>query len=353
MRLSRFDLGVLLVVAALAAGFFCTGIVLSEKSNGGTLVTPAAGSGLEGDLGSRPNGDGILLVNDVIIARLMVTDVITPQPGSNEFQRADVAPLATRGDGFIDASDVVQIRRYVLGLDPINPAGGPDQPPTPTPTLTPTPTVTPTITPTATPTITPTPIPQLEVLYDKLGNAATGWGWVGQGIYTSTFSQTLGANYVVVTNFIGSVSAPKRIRKIEIAGAARNTVSGSNIPMSYFDNLFWIGIWNGNVQSFANSPLGGSLTRFQMPVPDLGSTTVPAGTTGSSNVYVFGWSNLDIPLPADVPLEMSIQYEGIQLGDAGSISGSSIPGPNMIRSSSSTGTTQINQPMAVRITVSN
>lgn len=47
---------------------------------------------------------------------------------SNEFQRADVAPIETAGEGILDASDMSQIRRYTIGLDPQQAAAGPTQP---------------------------------------------------------------------------------------------------------------------------------------------------------------------------------------------------------------------------------
>jgi hypothetical protein len=47
---------------------------------------------------------------------------------SSEFQRADCAPRSTAGDGVIDALDLVQVGRYVVGLDPLTPAGAPAAP---------------------------------------------------------------------------------------------------------------------------------------------------------------------------------------------------------------------------------
>lgn len=44
---------------------------------------------------------------------------------SNEFRRADCAPRETLGDGQINISDWVQAGRYVSGLDPAKPIGGP------------------------------------------------------------------------------------------------------------------------------------------------------------------------------------------------------------------------------------
>ena len=92
------------------------------------LPTATPGGGLEGDLASRPNGDGNLLSNDVTLARQFVVGLLIPTEGSNEFQRADTAPLATRGDGVLTAGDVTQIRRYAAGIDAANPAAGPTGP---------------------------------------------------------------------------------------------------------------------------------------------------------------------------------------------------------------------------------
>ena len=63
------------------------------------------------------------MATDVIQMRRFSTqlDVIDPA----EFPRADSAPIATLGDGIINAGDVIQARRYSTGLDPLTPVGGP------------------------------------------------------------------------------------------------------------------------------------------------------------------------------------------------------------------------------------
>ena len=66
-------------------------------------------------------------VTDVVQLRRFATTLDTPDPG-NERQRADCAPLATGGDGNINAGDVIQGRRYAASLDPPNPTGGPTGP---------------------------------------------------------------------------------------------------------------------------------------------------------------------------------------------------------------------------------
>ena len=86
-----------------------------------TIAAPAAG--FEGDVAPRPNGDGTVNSTDVIQLRRFATSLDTP--GGTEGQRADSAPLATNGDGIINSGDVIQTRRFATGLDPLTPVGGP------------------------------------------------------------------------------------------------------------------------------------------------------------------------------------------------------------------------------------
>ena len=69
-----------------------------------------------------------MLSSDVIQLRRLATGLDLVNPATNEAQRADAAPRATGGDGFINSADVVQGRRYATGLDPITNAGGPTAP---------------------------------------------------------------------------------------------------------------------------------------------------------------------------------------------------------------------------------
>lgn len=86
-------------------------------------ATPSTG-GWEGDLAPRPNGDGAVNTTDVVQLRRFAAGLDSLTVGSNEGQRADCAPLATSGDGVINTADVIQTRRFAAGLDPLNPAGG-------------------------------------------------------------------------------------------------------------------------------------------------------------------------------------------------------------------------------------
>lgn len=97
------------------------GNILATNYQNGLVVFS---QGFEGDLSPRPSGDGLVLVNDVVAVRRLVVGLDVPSTVFNEFQRADTAPANSRGDGQLDALDVVQIRRYAAQLDTIQTAGG-------------------------------------------------------------------------------------------------------------------------------------------------------------------------------------------------------------------------------------
>ncbi len=96
----------------------------TSTPTGTPTATPTPG--FEGDIAPRPLGDGIVLTGDVVQMRRFATGLDTPNPLTNELQRADVAPRATSGDGVINSGDVTQARRYATGLDPLTGAGGPN-----------------------------------------------------------------------------------------------------------------------------------------------------------------------------------------------------------------------------------
>jgi hypothetical protein len=84
--------------------------------------------GFEADIAPRPSGDGSFLSSDVVQIRRFVVGLEQPNTATNEYQRTDSAPSATRGNGFLDAADTVQTRRYVAGLDAPQAPGGPTSP---------------------------------------------------------------------------------------------------------------------------------------------------------------------------------------------------------------------------------
>ena len=101
------------------------GATIGDGEGIGTIIDNDAPVGTESDLAPRPSGNGTLESGDVVIERQAVVGSITLDPATTEFQRADSAPAATGGDGQLDATDIIQTRRYVAGIDPPQLANGP------------------------------------------------------------------------------------------------------------------------------------------------------------------------------------------------------------------------------------
>ena len=93
----------------------------------GTIANDDAGlpaTGIEGDIvdgNGGPNGDGLVLANDVSTIRQFILGSAAPASSSNQFQRADVNLPC--GNGQIDAGDVTVIRQMILGTIPNNTFG--------------------------------------------------------------------------------------------------------------------------------------------------------------------------------------------------------------------------------------
>ncbi|MDX2034706.1 MAG: LamG-like jellyroll fold domain-containing protein [Blastocatellia bacterium] len=107
-----------------------------------TVVNPAPGGGasgsisftmqpasfrFDGDAWPRPGGDGIVNASDWRQIARYASKLDAPPTGA-EFQRADCAPRAARGDQRIALTDIVQAQRYAAGFDPLVEAGGPVAP---------------------------------------------------------------------------------------------------------------------------------------------------------------------------------------------------------------------------------
>ncbi len=91
--------------------------------NGSVIVKAVA---LEADVAPRPEGDRNLSVIDWAQVGRFVAGLDALDPG--EFQRADCAPRATRGNGVLSVADWVQAGRYSANLDPLTGIGGPIAP---------------------------------------------------------------------------------------------------------------------------------------------------------------------------------------------------------------------------------
>ena len=205
--------------------------------------------------------------------------------------------------------------------------------------------------------------PPLEVLHDGI-LTAPNWGHLGRGAYTCVGSSF--GDAVAPTFWEGTLSSPKTLQRIELVTSALYEPSkGVYLPlnMSDFGSAafpIFFHIWNENIQTFCSAPFAGFGT---IGVPNFGSTTVPITTYTYENQifgdYLIGWDNLNMSLPANVPLKMSIQFEVFDPSRPGQVVGlygSSVPGPHITDSELYKGTicyTIAEPSMASRISVSN
>jgi len=152
----------------------------------------------------------------------------------------------------------------------------------------------------------------LNLLYDALGRLGNWRYNVEQ--YHPSFAMTnsiVEGFYGVVTQFIGTLNAPQTIRRIDALLSATTGITNTttNIP---FPTNYWFmkaRLWNNGKDGFINSPRNGNLNNIEIGVPNAGSTVNPfVINSGQIKFYLTGWSNLNIPLPASVPLVLSIQY---------------------------------------------
>ena len=98
------------------------------------LETPTiGGQGIEADVSSRFTGDGVYQSNDPSLIEEFLIGSASPNPSFNEFQRADVAPYASKGDGILDITDVNLAEQYLISAVASQTAGGPLNPNAPSP----------------------------------------------------------------------------------------------------------------------------------------------------------------------------------------------------------------------------
>lgn len=90
--------------------------------------TPLGGTGLEADIAPRPNGGGGLTAVDSAQFKRFLAGLDTFSTTENEYQRTDVAPRLTAGDGRLDATDQQQINNYIAVIDQPATGGGPTGP---------------------------------------------------------------------------------------------------------------------------------------------------------------------------------------------------------------------------------
>ena len=99
---------------------------LQSQFINGTVVFA---QGLEADVDPRPSGDGDVDLGDFNQVGQFAAGLATPDfATTNEFQRADCEPTATKGDADVDLGDFIQAGRYAAVLDPTQSVGGPAYP---------------------------------------------------------------------------------------------------------------------------------------------------------------------------------------------------------------------------------
>ena len=82
---------------------------------------------------TRFTGDGVYQSNDPSLIEEFLIGSASPNPSFNEFQRADVAPYASKGDGILDITDVNLAEQYLISAVASQTAGGPLNPNAPSP----------------------------------------------------------------------------------------------------------------------------------------------------------------------------------------------------------------------------
>ena len=94
-----------------------------------TIASAVAGtaSNYEGDVAPRPygTGNGSVTVADAVLIGRFAAGLDTANTANGEFQRADCAPLGSKGDGRVTVADWVQALRFASALDTPGAVGGP------------------------------------------------------------------------------------------------------------------------------------------------------------------------------------------------------------------------------------
>jgi hypothetical protein len=106
------------------------------RDNAGNLEAPPAtpdatirvlGGNFESDVAPRPEGDNDGTVNDTDVSQIRrFAAKLDTGFQYNEFQRADSAPRSQSGNGILSVADVIQARRYAMGLDAVDESEGPN-----------------------------------------------------------------------------------------------------------------------------------------------------------------------------------------------------------------------------------
>ncbi len=114
------------VTATLANAAFAQPIItynnLSANFTDANFATAA--TTYEGDIATRPTGDGAVNVLDLVTLGRINNNLDAQPANGAEYQRADIAPRSSLGNGVIDVNDFNQLRDYIVANNPRTVAGG-------------------------------------------------------------------------------------------------------------------------------------------------------------------------------------------------------------------------------------
>lgn len=202
----------------------------------------------------------------------------------------------------------------------------------------------------------------MELLYDKVGGPGN-WGFdQSQGVsgyYKTWFGASSPHEFDSATLFLGTLSEPKTLKRIEVIMDAYNTSTGQEFNLGNLLN-FQVRIWNENIVSFFADASTGSLSNTPVGAINFGNVNIPVGTKVLNsgkivNVYHVGWDNLDIVLPSNVPLQLTTIPEIVGSVNIGEFHGSNFIGSNMLGAARCFACNQTNftigQPICAKLSV--
>ena len=199
-----------------------------------------------------------------------------------------------------------------------------------------------------------------EVLYDKMGSVGN-WGFDDgtlSGFYEVSYVDIDEREFATVTIFLGTLPQPKIMKRLEVITDAYNVATNEEISLSTL-HTYKIRVWDENIYPFQANGAIGSFSNTEVGVPNFGDINNPVGHKILSSgdpfpLYHVGWDNLNIPLPANVPLQMTVA-PAVPNNVRGELHGSIFKGTNMIGATGCGVCVQNNvtlhQPMCAKISV--
>lgn len=160
-------------------------------------------------------------------------------------------------------------------------------------------------------TVLDTTVKVFNLLYDGIGRRGNRLHNVENHYISYQTTAIPEANgYGFPMNYLATLNTARTIRLIEVVLSATTHLYNDwrDIRFPNF-NYVMARFWNDGATGFQRSPRAGTLIDYSLGAPNFGSTSDPL-TVNSQGIkyYLTGWSNLNIPLPAGVPVAMSLQF---------------------------------------------